>query len=419
MPNKKNNTGARKNNARAKDAFYVRVVSGDGQAAFVNATKSIGKPIPFQKPRATLAMSVFDDVVAFSLLHMTPKTAKTVKERPISIPTGSMTRLRRRANRYADIGLDEVVVELSTRIRKEEVEEAADNNDLDGLFGNAEVNADGLDDLFTAESAGDGLDDLFAEQAPAATEEPSEAPEAEAEAPKRRPAHQYEIQEWRGSLSRSASGLASFDVPTDFELDLPLHPVNVSVYMKSPTTGRMLAVAFIGHLGKPGSHESVERMAAKVINSMVSLPEFQLLASIEAVNVPTGAGFEASSSVDNSIGRASFVVKTYCFNDDLAATGSGDVQVTVDLQNANPSTGKLFYSFQPARGLDGFEACESMLEAAVTATMLEQIGVDGLSQITYDIILGGINAETVALLADSGASIGAVDITPTRWRKHS
>lgn len=418
MPNKNNNPRVRKNNSRSKDAFYVRVVSGDGQAAFVNATKSIGKPIPFQKPRATLAMSVFDDVVAFSLLHMTPKTAKTVKERPISIPAGSMTRLRRRANRYSDIGLDEVVVELSTRIRKEEVEEVPNGDGLDGLF-DADPADNNLEDLFSEQPASDGLDDLFSEQPSSEADETGKASEPTEEAPKRRAAHQYEIQEWRGALSRSASGLASFDVPTDFELDLPLHPVNVSVYMKSPTTGRMLAVAFIGHLGKPGSAESVERMAAKVINSMVSLPEFQLLSSIEAVNVPTGGGFEASTSVDNTIGRASFVVKTYCFNDELAATGSGDVQVTVDLQNANPSTGKLFYSFQPQRGMDGFADCETMLEAAVTATMLEQIGVDGLSQITYDIILGGINAETVALLADTGASIGAVDVTPTRWRKHS
>ena len=395
------------NSDRSRDAFFVRVVSSDGKAVFVNSSDAIGSPMPFQKPRATLAMSVFPEVVAFSLLHLTPKTAKNIKESPIAIPHGSMTRLRRRAAKHMDMTNQDFIIELSTRLPfAPEPDETlpADTSDTP-------VSSD--------------LDDLFAEVEPVSVPALAEAlPEADSatsdeEVPeKKRRTYQYEITSWTGTLTRTSSHLADLEIHDDTTIELPAHPLTVSLYFKSPSTGRMLAVAFIGHVGRPGSSESIERIASKVMSSILGLPEFQLLADMQGVDVPAGPGQESISSLDHTIGSATFTLPTFCFSDDLELQGHGDVNVTIDLQNANPTSGKLFYSFQPVKPIDGFAACEPMLEAAVSAALLDDLGADGISSITYDIILGGISNDTVHMLVTAGLSLGAVDLTPTKWRRH-
>ena len=391
---------------RKRDAFYVRVVTGDGEARFLNATQHIGKEMPFEKPRATLAMSVFPDVVAFSLLHLTPRTAKNVKSKPLALPHGSMTRLRRRASRM-NLTDNEIVVELSSRISV-----PAADTDIPAAADQAPVEVStSLDDLFApaAPEPVNALSDLFAVEPDAADEEPAERP---------KPAYQYEIERWNGALYRSSSRLGEVELVDDTDIDLPFHPLTVSVYLRSPSTGRTVAVAFIGHVGKPGSSESMERIAGKVLNSMLTLPEFQILTAMDAIDVPSSGSDAALTSLEATVGTAAFTTQVHCFDDDLNPLGHGPVQIKVDLQNANPSSGKLFFEFVAADSIPGLAECESMLEAAVSATLLEHIGGDGITQITYDILLGGVQAETVHRLNDAGSKLPAVDLTPTRWRLH-
>src|SRR5664279_1514234 len=55
-----------------KEAFFVRVATPEKPAGlFFNASAFVGKQMPYNKPLATCAMRVEDDVVAFSLLHLT------------------------------------------------------------------------------------------------------------------------------------------------------------------------------------------------------------------------------------------------------------------------------------------------------------------------------------------------------------
>ena len=80
----------------AREAFFVRVVGPNDEVTFVNATEHIGKPLPFRKPKATLAMTVSDAAVCFSLLHVSAKAAPRIADRPIIMPRGSFARAERK-----------------------------------------------------------------------------------------------------------------------------------------------------------------------------------------------------------------------------------------------------------------------------------------------------------------------------------
>jgi hypothetical protein len=79
-----------------REAFFVRVVGPNDEVTFVNATDHVGKPLPFRKPKATLAMAVSEKAVCFSLLHISAKAAPRLAERPILIPRGSFARAERK-----------------------------------------------------------------------------------------------------------------------------------------------------------------------------------------------------------------------------------------------------------------------------------------------------------------------------------
>jgi hypothetical protein len=400
-----------------RESFYVRVETGEGSVAFVNATEHIGKVMPFRKPRATCAMSVGAETVGFSLLHLSAKNAATMAAKPIQVPRGPLARLERRAASLGELTTEELVVELSTRVPTPQRPDA--------------------------ELAGDAiavLDDLFADDAPADDDAPAAAgdtaggaagdhsgdtgsdpsSDGDPDAPRKRAPRPATIESWRYLLRRDANNVVSLEaVDEEHNFELPTWPLHVTLYLKSPATGHRLAVNFIGHIGKPGNVETIGRVASMVLNSISHLPEFRILGQVETVSVPAAPGRGTQTKRVKAEERAVVTTKVFLFDDQFTPVASGAVAVEFDLVNANPTTGRLLVTLTPEETLAPmFDRYRPLLEIAVGQVLRTELGDDEMAQMTYDIILGSVDTSMVERLREVGAKLGAIDLSPTQWKPH-
>jgi len=396
-----------------KEAFYVRVEASDGIIAFYNATEHVGKTMPFSKPRATCAMRVSPDAVSFSLLHLTNKNAAVIAAKPVTLPRGPLSRLERRAISYAPMAADRVVVELSSQPAEDSVSRDAVSDDA--------AAQNGLDNLFVSEDAApeSGLNDLFAEDA--------KSTEAVVVSDKtgRRPMKPAVVETFECTIRRDENGVARLEaVGEEHVFELPRGAVHVSLYLASPVASikRTLAIGFIGHVGKPGTNETVTRVASMVLNSLSHLPDFRILGGIETCVVPAspGRGGASKTAAKRASDKVAFPVHVYLFDEQTAMVASGYVGVDIDLENANPSTGKLLFVFTPEKSLESvFDRYRGVVERAVTDSLFANIGEDVLSNIVYDVVLGSVSAATIDDLKSFGKSIPAFDLTPAQFRVHA
>jgi hypothetical protein len=332
-----------------KEAFFVRVPTPDGQVGFFNASSFIGKEMPYSKPQATCAMRVEDDVVSFSMLHLTKKTAATIVTQPIAMPRGPLARLHRRALSL-DVAPGEVVVELGEDLYRLTIK----------------IDDNGLAQLEVAPGGGGGE-----------------------------------------------------DKDEDVTFDLPLRAVQMSLYMRSERVGRTLAVGFIGHLGKPATPETVTRAAAMVLNSMSGLVEFRLLSLIETVKVPAAPSkWSVRAPARKSEDRVFFELHLNLFNQSYEPVVAGEAVVEIDLENANPTTGRLLYHISPAEKLEEhFGDYRSIVDGAITDWLRKEMG-DDLVAITYDVVLGEVDAGVIGRLRDAVRDLKMLDVTPREYRVH-
>lgn len=384
----------------SREAFFVRIDAGDGKVAFFDATEHVGRIMPFRKPQATCAMRVSDGVVSFSLLHMTKKTATTLTAKPVEMPRGPLARLERRAVQFEDLADGEIIVEITERVMKprEEAKPEAGANEPVVALG----------DLFEApvEAPAASLADYFAESS-----EPEKGTRPDAE---------MKVDLYRVKVRRDENGVATIEDPDDTVIELPKSAVRLSVYFRSPSVPRVLAVGFIGHLGRPGNMESVARMAGLVINSLSHLTEFRLLSGIETVALGASPAKPVIARVRQKEERAQFEVRGYFFEENASPVAQGSVLVEVDLEHANPTSGRLLCAYTPEEHLaEIFERYRSVFDAGVGQALRALLGEDGIEQITFDIVLGGVDQGTVERLKEAGSSIGGIDCTPTQFRPHA
>lgn len=431
-----------------KEAFHVRVEASDGSVAFYNATEYVGRTMPFAKPRATCAMRVGPDAVSFSLLHLTNKNASLIAGKPVTIPRGPLSRLERRAVSYAPLSVEQLIIEISSRPPGNGGNDTEDS--LDDLFAAAEAHAptptptpapalaavDALDDLFSAlaetpneaDPGGADLGDLFSasDAADALNEADSTSAAAKPVAEyKKSPMRPAVIETFRCILKRDSNGVAHIEAEGDEHIfELPRGALHISLYLASPVAAvkRTLAVGFIGHVGKPGSMETVSRVSAMVLNSISHLPDFRILSQIETVAVPANPtrGLRPSAAGRRSDDRVQFAVKVFLFDDALEPCGVGLVGCEIDLENANPTTGKLLINYTAEDVIAGaFDRYRSVFDTAVAQHLRVQLGEEALSEIVYDVVLGSVSASTVATLRQIGKSTQALDLTPAQFREHA
>lgn len=341
-------TGTRPRASRpTREAFFVRVVGPNDEVTFVNATGHIGKPLPFRKPKATLAMVVSDKAVSFSLLHVSAKAAARIADKPIVLPKGSFARAERKLDALENLGPGACLVEH------------------DGVV------------------------------------------------------HRFE-------LTVDESGLARLSWP-DLEADEPVleqtgRATQLHLYLWSKAAARPITISFIAHVGKPGTADTILRGASMALYSMSALNEFRILSGIDVVDVPPPANrYAATMASRRSAGRALYEMPVWLFTEASLPepTMQGAVVVEIDLENSNPSTGRLLVKLTPSAELaETFEPYRSTMDGAVQELLRSKLGEDDVANITYDIVLGSVTEETVKRLVEALESIGGMDLTESRARPH-
>lgn len=212
---------------------------------------------------------------------------------------------------------------------------------------------------------------------------------------------------------------AGDDQDDDVTFELPLGAVQLSLYLRSPRVGRPVAVGFIGHIGKPGTPETLTRAASMVLNSISGLVEFRILSGIETVKVPAPPSKWAyRPPVRKDDERVVFELAANLFSVDYQPVGAGTVVVEIDLENANPTTGRLLYHLNPSENIAAaFADYRAVLDGAVTDVLRRCLG-DELAAITYDVVLGEVSSGTLERLREAVAPMRGFDLTPREYRAH-
>lgn len=199
-----------------------------------------------------------------------------------------------------------------------------------------------------------------------------------------------------------------------FELDP--RGERISIYFKSPVRDRILALGFQGHLGKPGAIETVSRCAAKALNAALALPEFQLLADLATVSVPSRPGVTYVAARTEAV-HVNLPVRL--FDEELQPVAAGAIIVEVDLQHANVNADRLLFSLSPQNGIaEHFGPYQDNATRFVAEKIQELLG-DDVRGIALDITLGEVDQGTVDRVTETlRTGLIGVDLTPTKRRAH-
>lgn len=219
------------------------------------------------------------------------------------------------------------------------------------------------------------------------------------------------------------AGVARLEIVGDADadqLELPMRALQMSLYFKSPVVDRTVAIGFIGHLGKPGTMETVTRAASMVLFSISQLVEFRILSGIETITVPATAGRWTAAAVRKNEDKVVFEVPVWLFGENVEPLGNGPVTVEIDLDNANPSSGRLLCHYTPDESIaEAFNlGFKGIFDMAITELLRLHLGEDELASITYDIVLGAVESGTTDRLREAAATIEGLDFTPKQYRLH-
>lgn len=222
------------------------------------------------------------------------------------------------------------------------------------------------------------------------------------------------------SIERDTNNVARIDQDEEILIELPKTSLKISLFMMSPGLGRVISVGFIGHLGKPGDTYSIPLVVSKVLHSLSLLLNFRILSGIETVHIPAPSSRYQSKMRNNQTqAEAMIPVKLFSADQNPVLIAEGSLGIKVDLEHANPTTGKLLYHYTPSDSLkEHFESYRVLVDSTITTLITNILGSEEVSGITYDIVLGGVEAGTVERLKTAIEAIIGLDCTPTQFRQH-
>lgn len=334
----------------SKEAFFIQV-AGDGDTPqYFDVSDKIGKPMPFTRPTATLALRVTDQVISLSLLMVSNRTRSNLAERPLEIPNGPLARLERKSRSHRGLRAGQLVVEM------------------------------------------DGT-------------------------------------EHRLRVERDGAGVATFSHESDDTdpvlFQIPRGGPKLTIYMYSEAAERPLAISSMGarYPGKPGSTDSLLRAVSMVVFSLSQLLEFRVLTGIETVDVPPAPARWDSQEPSQPLAEGDAVVEVpvrlYSGSPPMPA-GAGQVNVRVDLDNANPSTGKLLLHLDASEELaEVFGPYRAQMERSVSHLLSRSLGDADIADIAVEIVLGGLDQGSLDRLNEALQAISVgLDLTETQYRLH-
>lgn len=340
----------------SKIAYFVRVADPGGSMSFFPATEYIGRTMPFTKPQATCAMQVKDETVSFSLLHLTKKSATTITSNPIAVPTGPLARLDRRATRFADLTIDQLVAEF------------------DGVIYHLSLRRDDAGIARLELVSIEGHDDT---------------PELEAfELPKGAVHLDLYLRSPRVPRTLAIGFIGHLGKPGD------------------PDTVTRCAAKVLNSVAQLGDFRI---LAGIETVSIPPGPSRWATQSAALRQVEKDAAIEVPVWLFSEVTDDGYPTQV----------ASGEVVVTVDLEHANPSSGHLLCHYTPSDSIkDMFEFYRGVFDRSVSEALFTALGHEDVENISYDIVLGTVSSETVERIHDALATLTGMDLTPTRSRPH-
>lgn len=225
-------------------------------------------------------------------------------------------------------------------------------------------------------------------------------------------------QKYTFRVERDPNGTVEL-VGDDGSIELPRAALQMTLHLGSSSAKRPIVVGFIGHVGKPGAMDTIRRSAAMVLNSITQLPAFRVITEIQTVKVPA-APRSIARPTRRADERAQVLIPVRFFDDEATPglVASGSVHVEVDLEDSNPTTGRLLYRFTADKATEAvFDQYRIMLDLAVTQKMMTVLGADELKSISTDIVLGEVATGTVERLQAALVNLEiGIDATPTQFR---
>lgn len=217
-------------------------------------------------------------------------------------------------------------------------------------------------------------------------------------------------------LTKETNGVGELEsVDEDIVFELPREAVKLSIYVKSSVLGRMIAVGFIGYPGKPGNTDKMRRIASMALFSLTQLNHFRVISGLLTVTVPAAVRY-AQVYVRKSDEKALIEVPVTLFTDgdEPDVVASGNVMVEVNLDTANPSTGRLIYTLTPDKDIkDHFENYAGIMDATVTEVIEKSFTPEEINSIAVDIVLGELGDGGVKRLNDALVVLNSgLNLTP-------
>lgn len=220
-------------------------------------------------------------------------------------------------------------------------------------------------------------------------------------------------------IDKDVNGVVTLE-GEDGAVELPKGVMQVTLKLKTPVISRPIFIGFIGHLGKPGTTETVRRLASMILFSITQLLQFRVITEFETVRVPA-APRSIVRPVRKPTERANVAFPVWLFDDKATQlVSSGEVICEIDLDQANPSTGRLLLNLTPSKDIeDIFEEYRNSIDLAVTQKLRGYLGDDEMKMITVDIVMGEVSAGTIERLKSGlESTLQGFDITPTQFRDH-
>lgn len=227
---------------------------------------------------------------------------------------------------------------------------------------------------------------------------------------------------YRLTIARDENGVATLEsLPEeeDIVFDLPRTRLRLTVVFPSPRGNKIVAGSFQGHVGKPGSKETVVRVTAFALNLLSGLATFRLVSGIETVNVPASpARYTAARPQIKASDRIRADVPVRLWTGDQApdVVGQTVVNVELDLETANPVSGRmLFHLTVPEQDAEMFEPYRTLVSDAALSAVSAHLGPDEVTELVYSIALGELGAGDLERLRDAVATIPGLEVSPTQW----
>jgi len=201
-------------------------------------------------------------------------------------------------------------------------------------------------------------------------------------------------------------------------IELPKNALQVSIFLKSPIVDRVVALGFIGHLGRPGDIDNILRITSKIIRYVTGFSHFRALTGFESVEVPPAPRVGSTKVTRKTSDKAFISFPAYLLESqsNLEPVASGLVKVEVNLDIPGSGNSRILLNLEPSPELEPFfEPYRLIINSTIYSAINAYLGDAEIRSIAADIALGEVGPGTVMRFRDALLTIPQLGFyfTPT------